>query len=770
MKHVIYLHFRQLCLLSGALFLSACDSAQQVQISQLDNYGRFGRDIDISAANAIVGAYQESHGSAEGAAYVFTRQTNTWSIQARLESPTPADEEFGSAVAIFNNFAAVSAPMDHQPGAFRSGSVHVYQRTNIDDWNHFQTLNSPFPHQAWELFGSSLAMDNTLLAVAAIDRDEPGATDAGVVFVYEYAGGAYNYIDMLTVPSPAANDAFGAEVAIMGDTIAVSAIRQDLRAGEDAGAVYVFERSRGGFSLSQTLTANDADEDMLFGTGLALFAPDDGTRRIVVGASGAGIGGAAYVFDAPSGGAFSQSHVLTASDAQANDNFGTEVALWNNTVLVGATGADEAAIGSGAAYTFFYDGITWMEESKLTVADANLHDQLGLALDLWGENALVGATEVDLDDSLTSTGAAYAFQRQSSGSWAYEHMIHAQGSNGLTFAEGGENTRFGSRFALDNAQLFVRHARGADMFNEETDGFSLEQVFNVDLFDIRPYSVAVDGDTAAVFSKRYNPALPVGLIDIYVKPAGSDTWNIQQQLEPDLIETAFPLESADSTELTLQGNTLVAGAPRWSVTEGRVFIYERSSGVWGAPQIIQAPESHNEFAYGRRVALDGDWLAVSQVPTGGSPAFQRHGRVHIYQRAGNGFTYQQELTAPAFANLDLYGQQMDLDGSLIATSGGNPSTIRVYERNGGSYSEIWSEAGTALDLELHGDFLAIGRDDQVQVYQRQPDDSFAQVEVYTASDEAANTSFGDHIAIDDDHVMVGANTASNPAKVYIFDR
>src|SRR5690606_24105684 len=59
---------------------------------------------------------------------------------------------------------------------------------------------------------------------------------------------------------------------------------------------------------------------------------------------------------APKSGAASSGQVqqakLLASDAQANDWFGTSVAVSGDTVVVGALGEDDGGVEAGAAYVF----------------------------------------------------------------------------------------------------------------------------------------------------------------------------------------------------------------------------------------------------------------------------------------------------------------------------------------------------------------------------------------------------------------------------------
>jgi hypothetical protein len=129
-------------LLLSLLILQGCGGPQQLETSMLGDFARFGRDVDISVGRAVVGAADEN--SSTGAVYVFTRNTNAWSIEARIESPSPADEAFGDAVAISQDTIAVGAPRDHKPGALRAGSVYIFER-DATGWSHTATLGASVP-------------------------------------------------------------------------------------------------------------------------------------------------------------------------------------------------------------------------------------------------------------------------------------------------------------------------------------------------------------------------------------------------------------------------------------------------------------------------------------------------------------------------------------------------------------------------------------------------------------------------------------------------
>ena len=76
----------------------------------------------------------------------------------------------------------------------------------------------------------------------------------------------------LSDPNALAGDAFGASVALLGDTALVGASGTTVGGRSDAGAAYVFTRSGGTWSLRAELTASDAAAGDYFGDSVALSA------------------------------------------------------------------------------------------------------------------------------------------------------------------------------------------------------------------------------------------------------------------------------------------------------------------------------------------------------------------------------------------------------------------------------------------------------------------------------------------------------------------
>ncbi|MBA3288359.1 MAG: hypothetical protein H0U21_10090, partial [Acidimicrobiia bacterium] len=140
--------------------------------------------------------------------------------------------------------------------------------------------------------------------------------------------------------------------------------------------------------------ANFGDEVAVSGDTIVVGAPLEGTDEDPAQ-------GAAYVFVVPSPGAAPELRAtLTASDPQAFAAFGSGVAVDGDTIVVGAYGADN---NTGRAYVFTEPAGGWVtatEDAVLTASDRGGVDWFGASVAIEGETIVVGAT---------IAGAAYVF-------------------------------------------------------------------------------------------------------------------------------------------------------------------------------------------------------------------------------------------------------------------------------------------------------------------------------------------------------------------------
>ena len=127
----------------------------------------------------------------------------------------------------------------------------------------------------------------------------------------------------------------------------------------DQRSTSVFTRNGGVWALQASLLPTNGALDEGFGDYVGISGD-----TVVVGAIFDNVGGntrqgSAYVFTR-SGGVWTQQAKLLATDGAPSDNFGANVAISGNTVVVGTNGDDVGANSNqGSAYVFTRSGNFW---------------------------------------------------------------------------------------------------------------------------------------------------------------------------------------------------------------------------------------------------------------------------------------------------------------------------------------------------------------------------------------------------------------------------
>ncbi len=417
--------------------------------------GAFG---ESSSATGVNGDQSDNSANGAGAAYVFTRSGNTWSQQAYLKaSNTQLFSFFGSAVAIADNTIVVGAFGEKN----NAGAAYVFTR-NGNTWSQQAFLKASNP-EANDQFGSAVAIAGNTLVVSA-DREASSAIGvdgnqndnaaifSGAAYVFLRNGNTWSQQAYLKASNTETSDHFGSAVSISGNTVVVGADReasnvtgigsnQNNNAATGAGAAYVFTRNDNSWSQQAYLKASNTGAFDQFGSSIAIAGD-----TVVVGASreasnatgvngdqnnnAADAAGAAYVFSR-TGDTWSQQAYLKASNSGVLDQFGLSVAIANNTVVVGAFSedsnasvvngnqSDNSAENAGAAYVFTRNANIWRQQDYLKASNSAASNQFGGAVAIAGNTVVVGAngeassaTGINSnqnDHSTTSAGATYAF-------------------------------------------------------------------------------------------------------------------------------------------------------------------------------------------------------------------------------------------------------------------------------------------------------------------------------------------------------------------------
>lgn len=250
---------------------------------------------------------------------------------------------------------------------------------------------------------------------------------------------------------------------------------------------------------------------------------------------------------------------LVSPNAQSWDWFGASLAASSagGRVVVGAPSedgevTDDRLLDSGAVYVFRRDPDGWQAEARLVPQHPDLMERFGHSVAISGDTIVVGTPyqagdPQSPDADLTSSGAAYVFQRRQ-GAWRQV------------------------------ARLKAPDAHEGDWFGEK---------------------VAVEGSTIAVGAPGCpGPSGPTEDGAVYLFTLVNDTWKFERRIASPTPEALKHYGS----QVVMQGHNLVVGAPGGAV--GSVHLYRDDTGRW--QHVLQLDGS----GYGRAIAIDGTRLVV----------------------------------------------------------------------------------------------------------------------------------------------------------------
>jgi ketosteroid isomerase-like protein len=283
-------------------------------------------------------------------------------------------------------------------------------------------------------------------ALVGAIRGDGAATDSGAAYLFErQANGEWLEVARVSAADGAGGDRFGQSVSF-SDTFAVVGASNDQHIGELAGSAYVFERQPDGQWLEVAkLIAEGATAEDFFGSSVSLQG-----NRVMIGAFGANgaamNSGAAYVFERQPDESWLEVARLDASDGAAGDYFGFWVSLDGDRALISALFDRTAAGRTGSAYVFERqaDG-QWLQTRKLQAGDGAAEDRFGWRVSLDQDRALIGA--LGDGDRGNSSGSAYLFSLKADGQWSEAVK--------LTAADGANGDRFGGSVALGNDRALI---------------------------------------------------------------------------------------------------------------------------------------------------------------------------------------------------------------------------------------------------------------------------------------------------------------------------
>ena len=371
---------------------SSAALAQWVEVDKImpvdaSQWGSVGTDLAVHADTMVIGAgYDNEVAPSAGAAYVYERVGGAWSEVVKIMPPGAGFLNYaGKNVAVWGDTLAVGA-VGHSAGGTAAGAVFVYERREDGEWA-FQSKVQADDVTPGALFGSDVALVGDTMVVSAIGDEQAGEL-AGAVYVFGRDGDGWSQVDKIVPEGLVAYEFFGRNLAFDGATIAVSGEKYGVYA--ETGTVYVYRFVDGAWTLDQQVVRETPMSHDKFGWAIDVLGD-----TMVVGAPTSraalfGLDSAAVVFERQNG-----QWVTTKtfdSAFEAGVFLGTAVDLEPGRLLLAAAG-DPNLQNRGAAHVYERDGRgRWRAAGEVTPEGPWIeHDQYAEAARLAGEQIVVAA-------------------------------------------------------------------------------------------------------------------------------------------------------------------------------------------------------------------------------------------------------------------------------------------------------------------------------------------------------------------------------------------
>lgn len=426
------------------------------------------------------------------------------------------------------------------------------------------------------------------------------------------------------------------------------------------------------------------------------------------------------------------------SDVQDDfDQFGLNVLLAREQVVVAALSADDAADDSGAVFAFeeistancsgapVYGAdrdTCYRQSGKLPIPDLREDDVFGFSLAGDDQTLVAGAPLRDNPASgggptQAQAGSIFVFELANDGlSWCFETE--------LTSSTPGAERRFGGTVAFDGSTILAgsaspsgvgqvewfRRVAGAweiagVLSGEDNESFALGEDAGFG------EAIAISGDHLAIGAPRANGG--AGAILLYERSGFAADWQLTQVL------LGTPILSSVGTALSMDGDRLLIGCPESFSGSGTVFIYRYDGIQWVFEQRLNPTlAAESQAAFGSSVSIDGDRIAVG-APLARVDGFEEAGLVFLisYLDRLDSWFVAELVTAFDPEENKRYGSSVDLRGDLVAigavgdTEGGVQTGAAYIERfqplvdcNENGYNDVY-EVSQGIEVDINGDGL-----------------------------------------------------------------
>ena len=321
---------------------------------------------------------------------------------------------------------------------------------------------------------------------------------------------------------------------------------------------------------------------------------------------------------------------ITPEDSSNDQFFGKTIAYDNGWLAISAIYDAQYGYKSGAVYLFYFDGVNWVEHSKITAFDATAYDRFGYSIDIDNNRLVVGS--IYDDDSGDNSRSVYLYDLINN-SWI---LISKISPNFLNSSD-----LFGYSVALGFGYLAIS-APQSDL-------------------DVS------DGGVVNLFSLQSDSLLNLG----YIIPNDLNQYNnFGNQIYID--EKFMFITSIYDDDLT--------------VNAGSVYVYQKIESDWVYHSQLFASDGFSNDNFGISISFDNDWLSVGSYDDDNGI---NSGSLYLFKLIDNVFIEQSKILSSDGSQYDEFSASNSIKNNYLIVgsrldddNGNNSGSAYLYKFKG----------------------------------------------------------------------------------------
>ncbi|MES2650038.1 MAG: hypothetical protein V4717_24390 [Bacteroidota bacterium] len=379
-----------------------------------------------------------------------------------------------------------------------------------------------------------------------------------------------------------------------------------------------------------------------------------------------------------------------SEDGNAQDLFGTYVAMSGDYAILGAPNDDEGAglTDNGSAAILKRNSTTgvWETQGKILNPVPVSGDKFGTCVAISGDYAIVGAPYDDEGAGLTNNGSATIFKRNAAtGIWESQgKVVNPAAAN---------NDLFGWSVAI-SGDYAIAGAKGDDNSAGSVTIFKRNAVTGVwesqgKLFNASPVAFAMFGISVGMSGNYAIVGAPddgAGSATIFKRNTTTGIWEPLPQGELTGISTAsFGFSVSISGDYAIIGDKSDPDdTGMLFIADGSATIYKRNTttGIWELQVKLRNTVRLDANYFGTSVSVAGDYAIIGSDGDDAGAGITDNGSATIYKRSGSVWSLVQKFTRPNTNSGDKFGTSVGIDGTagrfLIGAPGTQNGTGLVF--------------------------------------------------------------------------------------------